>query len=152
MGIHTKVRSIYFDMSCYLQSRARSTVAHILRRQGFELAEESALEALASKLSQYLRMISQTLHRCIEHAGRTNLSYDDILTAFHLIGIDIKEIQRFLVYNKKYLETSVQFLKPIVLIKSKFQKNRKTYLVTPIDKQSDDTAVFSTTTLSKNMA
>merc|ERR1740138_1969609 len=89
-------------MFSHFKSNSLFSVAQILKRQGYESVEENALYTLANALTQYLRSVGQTLHRCIEHAGRTKINYDDILTTFNLIGVNLKEIQRFASYNIKW--------------------------------------------------
>merc|ERR1712050_359190 len=62
---------------------------------------------------QYQRRIGRVIHACFELTGRTEMIYDDVLTAFRLIGIKIEDVIHFLKNSYNTLAFDNSFVQPL---------------------------------------
>jgi len=85
-----------FSTSGILESQIlHTTTIRTLHAQNFNKASTEATHDLTDVLSRYLTLLAETCARYAQHAGRTNVTIWDAVSALGEIGVEIGELREY---------------------------------------------------------
>uniref|UniRef100_A0A8C9STP3 Transcription initiation factor TFIID subunit 3 n=1 Tax=Scleropages formosus TaxID=113540 RepID=A0A8C9STP3_SCLFO len=82
----------------YARSLLRVSVAQICQALGWDAVQLSACELLSDVLHRYLQQLARGCHRYSELYGRTDPMLDDVGQAFRLLGVNLNELEDYILH------------------------------------------------------